>query len=196
VSTTASANPASASACDAPSPARSDWFRQEVHAHDEQLKSYLRLAFPAVRDVEDIVQESYLRTWRRQSSQPIRAAKAFLFTVARRLSIDWLRRERAAVVDTVEDLDALPVLEEGKSTADVVASDEMTALLVAAVDALPARCREVVIRRKFQLLSARETALQLGLKEATVEMQLSRGNARIRAYLAARGVTSVLGHDA
>lgn len=55
-----------------------------MHAHDEQLKSYLRLAFPTVRDVDDIVQESYLRTWRRQSSQPIRAAKAFLFTVARR----------------------------------------------------------------------------------------------------------------
>jgi DNA-directed RNA polymerase specialized sigma24 family protein len=52
-----------------------------------------------------------------------------------------------------------------------------------------------VILRKFKLLSARETALQLGLKEATVEMQLSRGNARIRAHLAAHGVTSVLGHD-
>ncbi len=66
---------------------------------------------------------------------------------------------------------------------------------MAAIDALPARCREVVVLRKFKLLSARETALQLGLKEATVEMQLSRGNARIRARLAAHGVTSVLGHD-
>lgn len=196
VSTSASANPASASACDAPSAAQSEWFRQEVHAHDEQLKSYLRIAFPTVRDVDDIVQESYLRTWRRQSCQPIRAAKAFLFTVARRLSIDWLRREQTSVVEAVEDLEALPVSTEGRSTADLVAQEEITALLVAAVEALPARCREVVILRKFQLLSARETALRLGLKEATVEMQLSRGNARIRAHLAARGITSVLGHDA
>ncbi len=42
-----------------------------------------------------------------------------------------------------------------------------------------------MILRKFKLLSVRETALQLGLKEATVEMQLSLGNARIRAHLAA-----------
>ncbi len=196
MSTSASATSASASACDAPSAAQAEWFRQEVHAHDEQLKSYLRIAFPTVRDVDDIVQESYLRTWRRQASEPIRAAKAFLFTVARRLSIDWLRRERASVVEAVEDLEALPVLAEGKSTADLVAQEEITTLLVAAVEALPARCREVVILRKFQLRSARETALRLGLKEATVEMQLSRGNARIRAHLAARGITSVLGHDA
>lgn len=100
------------------------------------------------------------------------------------------------MVETVEDIGALPVAEEGRSTTDLVANTEIMGLLVAAVDALPSRCREVVILRKFKLLSARETAVRLGLKEATVEMQLSRGNARIRAYLAARGITSVLGHDA
>ncbi len=163
--------------------------------HGDHLKAYLRGAFPTVRDVDDIVQESYLRIWRRQSTQPVRAAKAFLFTIARRLTIDWLRREKSSVVDSVTDLESVAVLNEGRSTADVVLDAEITALLVAAIDALPARCREVVILRKFKLLSARETALQLSLKEATVEMQLSRGNARIRAHLAAHGVTSVLGHD-
>ena len=160
------------------------------------MKAYLRTSFPTVRDVDDIVQESYLRIWRRQSVEPVRTAKAFLFTIARRLAIDWLRREKSSVVDAVEDLEAVAVMEEGRSTAEVVADAEITALLVAAIDALPARCREVVILRKFKLHSAREAALQLGLKEATVEMQLSRGNARIRAYLAARGITSVLGHGA
>lgn len=166
-----------------------------MHAHDEHLKAYLRTSFPTVRDVDDIVQESYLRIWRRQSIQPVRTAKAFLFTIARRLSIDWLRREKCSVLEMVEDLESVAVADEGKSTAEAVASAEITTLLVAAIDDLPPRCREVVILRKFKLLSARETALQLGLKEATVEMQLSRGNARIRAHLAAHGVTSILGHD-
>ena len=166
-----------------------------MQPHDVHLKAYLRASFPSVRDVDDIVQESYLRIWRRQSVQPVTTAKAFLFTIARRLTIDWLRRERASVVETVEDIGALPVAEEGRSTTDLVANTEIMGLLVAAVDALPSGCREVVILRKFKLLSARETAVRLGLKEATVEMQLSRGNARIRAYLAARGITSVLGHD-
>ena len=195
MSSTATISPVSPPACAAASSDQSEWFRQEVHAHDTHLKAYLRTSFPTVRDVDDIVQESYLRIWRRQSVQPVRTAKAFLFTIARRLTIDWLRREKSSVVEVVENLEAVAEIDDGKSTAEVVADAEITALLVAAIDALPARCREVVVLRKFKLLSARETALQLGLKEATVEMQLSRGNARIRAHLAAHGVTSVLGHD-
>jgi RNA polymerase sigma-70 factor (ECF subfamily) len=82
--------------------------------HDDHLKTYLRTSFPTVRDVDDIVQESYLRIWRRQSVQPVRTAKAFLFTIARRLTIDWLRREKSSVVEVVDDLEAVAVSEEGK----------------------------------------------------------------------------------
>ena len=92
-----------------------------MHAHDTHLKAYLRTSFPTVRDVDDIVQESYLRIWRRQSVQPVRTAKAFLFTIARRLTIDWLRREKSSVVEVVENLEAVAVSEECKSTAEVVA---------------------------------------------------------------------------
>ena len=41
---------------------RARWFKEEVHSLDTRLKSYLRGSFPSV-DVEDVVQESYLRTW-------------------------------------------------------------------------------------------------------------------------------------
>ena len=174
---------------------QAEWFRQEVHPHDDQLKAYLRGSFPSLRDVDDIAQESYLRVWRRQAVQPIDSAKAFLFTVARRLAIDWFRHEKTSTIDVVEDLASLAVYEDGGSAADAASRSEIIAMLIAAVDALPARCREVVILRKFTLLSARETASKLGLKEHTVEMQLVRGNTRIRAYLAARGITTVLGRE-
>lgn len=173
----------------------SQWFTQEIHAHDQQLKSYLRGSFPTVRDVEDLVQESYLRVWRRQAIQPIKSAKAFLFTIARRLAIDWIRHDRVEAIDEVEDLASLAVYDYGNSAADAVSRAEIIELFIDAIDALPARCREIVILRKFKLLSARETALRLGVREHTVEMQLTRGNARIRAYLAARGITRTLGHE-
>ena len=40
------------------------WFNNEVHAHDAQLRAYLRLSFPSVRDVEDVV-----LTWPRSAAQ-------------------------------------------------------------------------------------------------------------------------------
>lgn len=55
-------------------PETAHWFTEHVHPHDAQLKAYLRGAFPAVRDVEDVVQESYLRVWRvRDGADPLGA---------------------------------------------------------------------------------------------------------------------------
>ena len=171
------------------------WFAEEIHAHDGPLKAYLRGSFPRVRDVEDIVQESYLRIWRIRATQPIRSAKAFLYTVAKRLAVDWVRREKTAAIDRVEDLGALSVFEDGKSALDTLHRADIVELMIAAVASLPPRCREIVILRKFKLLTVRATARQLGLREHTIEVQLARGNARIRAYLQSRGVTSVLGRE-
>lgn len=195
MSSVAAKSPDTPPPCFAAPRVRSNWFQQEVLLHESQLRAYLRGSFPKVRDVDDIVQESYLRIWRRHAVRPIESAKAFLFAVARRLAIDGIRHENVCAIDAVEDLAALAVYDNGSSAADAASRAEIIRMLIAAIDALPVRCREVVILRKFQLLSAREAARQLGVKEQTVEVQLARGNHRIREYLAARGITTVLGRE-
>src|SRR3954471_24912441 len=72
------------------------WFANEVHAHDGQLRAYLRGTYPAVRDVDDVVQESYLRTWKARLAHPIASTKSFLFQVARNLAVDVVRRKQSA----------------------------------------------------------------------------------------------------
>jgi RNA polymerase sigma-70 factor (ECF subfamily) len=171
------------------------WFAEEVHVHDGQLKAYLRGSFPSVRDVDDVVQESYLRIWRIKATQPVKSAKAFLYTIAKRIAIDWVRRKTTSVINGVEELDGLGVFDDGQSAVDAVSRAEIVELMIEAVASLSPRCREIVILRKFKLLTVRETALELGLKEHTIEVQLARANARIRAYLEARGITSVLGRE-
>lgn len=179
-----------------PTADHSQWFEQEVQPHDGTLRAYLRGSFPKVRDVDDLVQESYLRIWRRHAAVPIKSAKAFLFTVARRLAIDWIRHEKISATESVEDLGALAVYaNDGTSVADGVARAEIVALLIDAVDRLPRRCREIVILRKFKYLSTREAAQRLGITEHAVETQLLRGNARIRGHLAKRGVHTILGRE-
>jgi RNA polymerase sigma-70 factor (ECF subfamily) len=177
---------------DSPQSDRSQWFAQEVMPLNTTLKAYLRGAFPAVRDVDDVVQESLLRTWQARSREPIRSAKAFLFTVARRLALDGIRREKRSPVVAVGNPVVLNVIEEGAGVADRVAAGEMVELVADALVALPPRCRAVVMLYKLKCLSRSEVARQLGISEKTVDEQAARGVRRLESLLRARGV---FGHD-
>jgi RNA polymerase sigma-70 factor (ECF subfamily) len=75
------------------------WFADEVHRHELALKAYLRGSFPSVRDIDDVVQESYLRVWRARLAHPIHSTKSFLFQVARHLALDLVRRDRVSPID-------------------------------------------------------------------------------------------------
>lgn len=75
---------------------QSQWFANVVHAHDSQLKAYLRGVFRSVRHVDDVVRESYFRIWEARTVHPIESAKAFLFTIARRLALKQALKIRAA----------------------------------------------------------------------------------------------------
>lgn len=173
---------------DAESPARSRWFENEVYAHDAQLKSYLRGSFPFIRDVDDVVQESYLRVWKARATQSIHSAKGFLFQIARHVATDVLRRNTASPIKCVTDLAALSVFDENLDAAEAACSREEIALLADAIDALPARCREIFILRKIQRVPQKEIGRRLGISEQTVQVLVLRGMKRCEAFLSHRGL--------
>ena len=69
------------------------WFDNEVRPHETSLRSYLKGSFPAMRDIDDVVQETYLRICKTHATQPIQCVRAFLFGIARRF--------QAGLVDAV-----------------------------------------------------------------------------------------------
>ena len=169
------------------------WFADEVQPHEPLLRNFLKGNFPAVRDVDDVVQESYLRMWKIRTSQPIHSAKAFLFKIARHLAIDLVRRDRASPIDPSRSLEGLSVIEERLTAVEALNLEEKTALLADALTSLPDRCREIVVLHKLEGLGQREVARRLRLSERTVEVQVARGVRRCEAYLRARGIDSLCG---
>ena len=164
------------------------WFTEEVHPHGAQLKSYLRRSFPSVRDVDDVVQESYLRVWKRNLAQPIVSAKSFLFQVARRLALNTVRHDCASPIDErVTETGSSRVLEE-KDLRETVCTRQEVLLLLDAIESLPRRCREIVLLRKIEGYSQRQIAETLGLSEQTVQVQACRGLKRLQQVFRERGL--------
>lgn len=162
-----------------PHPDQTRWFTTEVQPHGSALKSYLRGAFPSVRDVDDVVQESYLRIWRARFDQQIHFSKSFLFQVARRIAIDWLRRQEASPVAFVSNDLLLPVHDEARGAAETASVRDDVECLMRALETMPPRLREVVLLRKVDGLSQKEIAARLNLSELTVQSHVVRGLRRL-----------------
>jgi RNA polymerase sigma factor (sigma-70 family) len=165
------------------------WFTEEVQPHESDLRRYLRRQFPRVADVDDVVQESFLRLLRARNSGRIACARAYLFTTARHLACEVFRKLRIYEQKPVTDASVLRVVEDGADVVEKVSSAQEIVLLFEAIERLPSRCREVFVLRKLHGLSQREIASKLGISECTVEVQITRGTRKCAQFLYERGVT-------
>ena len=165
------------------------WFTEEVHPHEPALRAYLRNSFPDATDVDDLVQESYMRILRARKVGPITNAKAYLFATARNVALAIFRRPRIFSNNSITDYAARGILEEGPDAAEICCTKQDVGFLLDAIDALPSRCREIFILRKLQRVSQKDIAERLGLSEQTVQVQIARGAKKCAQYLRFQGVT-------
>ena len=136
-------------------------------------------------DHADLVQEAYARLLRGEGSRHLASAKGFLFTIARNVAIDMLRRQRAITHEPISDATNLPVLEENPGVTDALESRQRHAVLIEAIAALPDRCREVFELSRVHGLKYAEIARTLGISVKTVEAQMGKALRTLRERLAA-----------
>jgi RNA polymerase sigma-70 factor (ECF subfamily) len=171
-----------------PHPDYDRWFQAEVHVHREALRAWLRGKYPAIGDIDNLVQETLSRVWRAGMSQSIASPRALLFTTAHNLAIDQLRRQNVVPMEALPDVAELPVCEDGPTPLETTARNQELELLTQAIQSLPDKCRQVLTLRKIYGLSQKEIAAQLGISEHTVEAQIGNGMRRCAAFLARLGL--------
>ena len=154
------------------------------------MRAYLRQAFNSQADVDDLMQETYLRVLRARQHGKIQSSKAFLFAVARNAVRDVLRRRAVSHAIPITENEPLAVLEEKSGIVDLVSRKQELALLNEAIRALPERCRQVFLLRKIQDLPQKEIAARLGITENTVETLVAKGARRCMEYLQKKGAMS------
>jgi RNA polymerase sigma-70 factor, ECF subfamily len=136
---------------------------------------------------EDLFQQTWLRVAERiRTYDPERSFENWLFTVARNIALDHLRRYRPESLD--EPLpsgdsrsDILP--SEAPGAMEAVLAGERAEHLAAAMEALPLIFREVLGLRFEHDLKLEEIAEVLGIPLSTVKSRLRRGLEDLRIAL-------------
>ncbi len=137
------------------------------------LTKYLMRFLVRRQDIEDIVQETFLRAYESERRQPIDFPKSFLFTVAKNLALSQIDKKATRLMSYVGDLQDLDVTDRHCVEDDVDAQQKL-AVLMKVVAALPPQCQRVVVMKKMLGFSHDEIGGRLGISVRTVEKHLAK----------------------
>jgi len=163
------------------------WFVDAVLPYEPGLRRWIRARFSAIRDVDDLIQETFTRILKIHESGPIPNPQAFLFVVSRNLAINKLQRMGFEYASETEKLDPFELADEMVGPFESAALQEEIDQLVAAIQSLPDRCRRVMTLKKIHGLTQKEVATKLGVSEHTVEAQISIGMRKCSTFFQQRG---------
>ncbi len=178
--------------------ARVERHRRELHVHCYRMLG-------SFEESEDLVQETFLRAWRRRETYAGRApVRAWLYRIATNACLDALdKRPRTPTADgevlwlqPYPDalLEELPDGREGPEDV-ALARETLELAFVVAIQHLPPLPRAVLVLRDVLGCSARETASLLETTEASVNSALQRAHAGLRERLPERRAEWAPGTD-
>ncbi len=142
------------------------------------------------KEVEDIVQETYVRVCQVEKQDKIQHPRSFMLKIAKNLALDHLKRAETRLVSSIEDEnedDVSWLLRDdcADETYDKVAANQEFGHFCEAVRQLPVQCRKAFVLKKVYGFSQKEIAMSLQISESTVEKHIANGIKRCTQFMSA-----------
>jgi RNA polymerase sigma factor (sigma-70 family) len=158
------------------------WAKTQLLPHAPQLKSWLLARFSTLECADDIIQEALVRVLKERRKREIKNPKALLFSIARNLTIDHIRRGKIVQFKAYTELDGFENERSDRRPSFEMERAEDFEILKNAIKSLPKRCRRVFTLRKIYQMSHKEIADSLGISVNTVQVQITIGLAKCKGY--------------
>jgi RNA polymerase sigma-70 factor (ECF subfamily) len=149
------------------------------------LRRYLTRLLGNPSEAQDVAHDAYLRVYPSITGNTAKEPAALLYTAARRLAINRLKRRSISPVSREEFIPETSASAEPSVEQQVIARQEL-AILEEAIAGLPEGCRAVLLLCKIERLSHKEIAARLAIAVSTVEKQHARALRLLKAALAGR----------
>lgn len=138
-------------------------------------------------EIDDILQETFIRSLEASGRMRIRHPKAFMLRTATNLALNHVALAEQRLTESMEDSGDSAVYPQSGTPAELAEVGERFRSFCRAVKELPAQCRHVFILKKVYGLSQREIAQRLGISESTVEKHIAKGLLLCRQQMVSAG---------
>lgn len=151
------------------------WVAREVMPHEPAIRAWLRQRGVTAEDIDDLIQEAYAKLSSLTAIEAVARPGGYFFQTVRNLLIDHIRRSKVVRIDAVGNVGDLPGRADDLNPERIAADRHELAQVLALIETLPPRCREIFTMRKIEGLSQREIARRLNVTESVVENDAVKG---------------------
>jgi RNA polymerase sigma factor (sigma-70 family) len=127
----------------------------------------------SANDVEDVVQESLVRVWRREGAAPIDHPKSYLFTIASAVIVDRSRRERVRQRNMHCGLEERHHPSDPLSPPRILLGREQLMIFMRGFERLPSRTRDILLAIRMEGQCFKSVAKRFGISVSAVEKQVT-----------------------
>ena len=160
--------------------------------NEKSLRRYVARFAKRASDIDDFVQETFLKGFAAEMKGDIKHPKAFLFRVAHNLAVgDAIKTSRRGTVLLEETDDNDVLIDESVSRTDEwLHNRRKLALFAEAVASLPPRCQKAFLLRRVDGLSYKQIANRMDISVSAVEKHVATGLVRCTRYLVEKGYST------
>jgi len=143
-------------------------FQSLYTKHIKEVRNFLYYKCGNYDLAQDLAQESYIKMWENCATVIFDSAKGFLFTVANRLFLNKVRREKVELSFIKEK----PPTHNNEHPEFLMEEQEFKSKLEAAISDLPEKQRTVFLMNRIDNMSYKEIATTLDISVKTVEKRM------------------------
>lgn len=147
------------------------------------LHHFLRRFLHRPQDIEDVVQETYLKAYAAEQVTDISHPRAYLFSIAKNIALSGLLKKSSQITGYIEECKAELDIDSTATVENELEAQQSVGVYCEAITQLPEKCRRVFLLRKVHGLKQREIADALGISVRMVEKHLRVGTLKCRAYI-------------
>lgn len=156
----------------------------DIYLSSRKLLSSIVSKIVPSSDVEDIVQDTFIKAQHAQKCASIAEPRAYMVTIAKNLARDYVKSARYRYSSDISN-EAIEQIEMAGCNADRdelfnhIEHERKLEQFFQETQKLPEKCRKVYLLKKVYGYSQKEIAQSEGLAESTVEKHIAQGTKKM-----------------